>query len=94
MSRRRSRSTSRRARGTGYARADSERLVEKHDGNWWVRQITGATSTKTYRCPGCQQLIAPATPHMVVWPEVKPLLSEAAIDERRHWHRACWSRKT
>ena len=73
--------------------AAAESLVPKNDGNWWVRPISGASSTKTYRCPGCQQSIAPATPHVVVWPEVKALLSAEAVDERRHWHNSCWARK-
>ena len=30
--------------------------------------ITGSSSTKPYRCPGCDQLIRPATPHVVAWP--------------------------
>ena len=43
--------------------------VETHpDGDWVVRRITGSSSTKTYRCPGCDQEIRPATPHVVAWP--------------------------
>jgi hypothetical protein len=34
-----------------------------------------------------------ATPHLVVWPVEKALLSADAMDERRHWHAACWERK-
>jgi len=30
---------------------------------------------------------------VVAWPVEKALLSAEAIDERRHWHTACWSRK-
>ncbi|MEJ7755491.1 MAG: hypothetical protein WKF83_03325 [Nocardioidaceae bacterium] len=51
-----------------------------------VRPVSGSSSAKTYRCPGCQQLIAPVTPHVVAWPVQKALLSDAAVDERRHWH--------
>jgi hypothetical protein len=29
-------------------------------------------------------VIPPATPHVVAWP------SDIGIDERRHWHTACW----
>lgn len=68
-----------------------ERVETKADGDWYFRPLRG--SSKTYRCPGCVQLIAPATPHVVAWPVEKALLSEAAIDERRHWHSACWGRK-
>jgi len=52
--------------------AATESLVTKNDGNWWVRPISGASSTKTYRCPGCQQSIAPATPHVVCGPKWRP----------------------
>jgi hypothetical protein len=61
--------------------------VEQHpDGDWVVRRITGSSSTKTYRCPGCDQEIRPATPHVVAWP------ADGADGEqdRRHWHSACW----
>jgi hypothetical protein len=71
----------------------AERIVDKRDGQWYVRPITGATSVKTYTCPGCLTAITPATPHMVVWPVEKSLLSADALDERRHWHTACWTRK-
>jgi hypothetical protein len=50
---------------------------------WKVRHITGSSSTKTYRCPGCDHEIRPATPHVVAWPV-------EAIEERRHWHAPCW----
>ena len=71
----------------------AERIVDKRDGQWYVRPITGATSVKTYTCPGCLTAITPATPHMVVWPVEKSLLSADALDERRHWHTACWTRR-
>lgn len=70
-----------------------ERSVFKADGQWYFRLLTGSSSTKAYRCPGCDHLIVPATPHTVVWPVIKPLLSASAIDERRHWHSWCWRRK-
>lgn len=70
-------------------------LVSRRDGSWWVRAITGATSSKSYRCPGCQQAIAPATPHLVVWPEEpSTFLVADPLEERRHWHRACWDRRS
>ena len=50
---------------------------------WKVRRITGSSSTKTYRCPGCDHEIRPATPHVVAWPI-------EAVDQRRHWHTPCW----
>ena len=33
-----------------------------------MRRVTGSASTKPYRCPGCHQVIRPATPHTVAWP--------------------------
>lgn len=54
-----------------------------------VRRITGSASTKPYRCPGCDQLIRPATPHVVAWPA-----EDAEAGERRHWHSPCWSARS
>lgn len=79
------------ARGTGPVRP--ERVEAKGGADWYVRPLTGAASTKAYRCPGCDHLIPMATPHVVVWPVQKSLLSASAIDERRHWHVSCWRRK-
>lgn len=68
-------------------RVFTTRRVEEHpDGDWVVQQITGSTSTKDYRCPGCDQLIPPATPHVVAWP-----LDRGGEEQRRHWHTPCWS---
>ena len=62
--------------------------VEQHpDGEWLVKRITGAASTKAYRCPGCDQEIRPATPHVVAWPADDP----TGLDSRRHWHTPCWA---
>ncbi len=68
----------------------SESVEHAADGDWVVRRVTGAASTKPYRCPGCQQTIAPATPHTVAWPVDGSTLHGGGIDERRHWHTACW----
>lgn len=73
-------------------RTSPETLERKADGEWVVRRVQGSP-TKDYRCPGCSQLIGRGLAHMVTWPVEKALLSDAAIDERRHWHTACWSRK-
>jgi hypothetical protein len=63
--------------------------VEDWNGeDWHVRSLRGSSSNKTYRCPGCDQEIRPATPHVVVWP-VEPIVG-AGVDVRRHWHSACW----
>ena len=60
-----------------------ERLEEWPDGDWMVRQVTGAASTKAYRCPGCDHEVRERTPHVVAWPV-------GDLDERRHWHTTCW----
>jgi hypothetical protein len=57
---------------------------DRNGEEWIVRRITGSTSTKTYRCPGCDQEIRPATPHLVAWPSLD-------LDRRRHWHTPCWN---
>ena len=51
-----------------------------------ARRVTGAASTKAYRCPGCDQEIRPATPHVVAWPA-------DSLGDRRHWHGPCWDRR-
>ena len=58
-----------------------------------VRRLTGSASTKPYRCPGCHQVIRPATPHTLAWPVLPSTFSSTAtgLDERRHWHTACWA---
>src|SRR6266508_3658836 len=70
---------------------------ERADSEWNVRRVSGSASAKSYRCPGCDQQIPPATPHVVAWPEDPSLLSAlaggAALDERRHWHTGCWQRR-
>jgi len=68
--------------------------VETHQGEEYVvRPVTGSAATKSYRCPGCDHLIRPATPHVVVWPVVGSMFSASGLDERRHWHTACWRRR-
>ena len=62
--------------------------VEEYDGeDWLVQNITGSSSTKTYRCPGCDQEIRPATPHIVAYPAD----GLGGIESRRHWHTPCWN---
>jgi hypothetical protein len=66
-------------------REDGTAIAEEGpDGSWLVRAITGEAATKTYRCPGCDQEIRPGVPHVVAW---RP----GAEEDRRHWHRPCWS---
>lgn len=59
------------------------------DDEWVVRAVTGSAATRAYRCPGCDQEIRPATPHVVAWPAVPD--DESALEARRHWHSACWN---
>ena len=66
--------------------------VEMYQGeDYVVRRVTGSAATKPYRCPGCQQVIRPATPHVVAWPVHGSMFVDTGLDERRHWHTACWS---
>ncbi|GAA3175579.1 hypothetical protein GCM10010531_31540 [Blastococcus jejuensis] len=73
-----------------------ERVEEAADGDWVVRALTGSATSKPYRCPGCDQEIRPATPHLVTWPayardsDLEPWDTASAADQRRHWHTACW----
>ena len=58
------------------------------DGTWTVQVITG--SEKSYRCPGCQQVIGPGVGHVVAWAADGLLGPQASLADRRHWHRSCW----
>jgi hypothetical protein len=76
----------------------TEAVEEAADGDWVVRSVMGAAASglKTYRCPGCDQEIRPATPHVVTWPayarnsDFDPWDTQSAADLRRHWHTTCW----
>jgi len=57
---------------------------EWEEDGFTVRALTGAGSTKLYRCPGCNHEIRMATPHIVAWPTEDP-------ENRRHWHTPCWN---
>ena len=74
--------------GSGHASAST-----KQDGRWLVRSIPGASAVKAYRCPGCDQVLAAGTPHVVVWPAEPSWSSASGLDERRHWHTSCWQRR-
>jgi hypothetical protein len=86
----------RRARPRGERRRDEDdeerrpawlvETVELDGEDYSQRPLTGESSTKPYRCPGCDHLIAAGTPHVVVWPSGR-------TDSRRHWHTACWARR-
>ncbi|HET6356602.1 ATP/GTP-binding protein [Streptomyces sp.] len=56
---------------------------------WAVRDVAGASAAgKRYRCPGCDQEIPSGVPHVVAWPE-----HGGGVEDRRHWHKACWNAK-
>jgi hypothetical protein len=62
------------------------RAEEFAGGEYVVRPMSGAATTKSYRCPGCDHEIVPGTPHVVVWPADHP----GGAEDRRHWHSPCW----
>jgi hypothetical protein len=82
------------------ARRDTSRradpVEQAADGDWVVRALSGASTGKTYRCPGCDQEIRLGTPHVVTWPayardsDLDPWDIDSAADLRRHWHTVCW----
>ena len=62
---------------------------QTQDGHAWkVRTVGG--SEKSFRCPGCDQLIPPGTAHTVAWPDDHLLGAQAGLEDRRHWHTSCW----
>ncbi len=63
-----------------------ERYEDDGDGRWVVRPVPGAAARKPYRCPGCDHEIRAGVPHIVAWPAE----AQVGVDERRHWHTACW----
>jgi hypothetical protein len=56
------------------------------DGEWQVRNIPAGAAVKAYRCPGCDQEVAPGVPHLVAWPAD----GRGDLADRRHWHTGCW----
>src|SRR5215213_6871925 len=67
--------------------------ANKADGSWIVRAVAGAEAVKSYRCPGCSQIIRQGQPHVVAWPKTPGLTSTSGVEERRHWHNSCWQRR-
>jgi hypothetical protein len=80
----------RRERSGPPAPSGPERTESWPDGEWVVRPVPGAGTGKAYRCPGCDQEIVPGTPHVVAWAADRIGLG---IEDRRHWHRACWENR-
>ncbi|WP_377269352.1 ATP/GTP-binding protein [Peterkaempfera sp. SMS 1(5)a] len=60
--------------------------TETYRGEDWVVRTVAGTAGRHYRCPGCDQEIPPGVGHVVAWP-----MHGAGVDDRRHWHRACWN---
>lgn len=56
---------------------------------WNVQPMSASNAQKAYRCPGCEQLVEPGTAHVVVW-RADSLFGDRAVEDRRHWHSACW----
>jgi hypothetical protein len=69
------------------------RVESRGDGEWMVQAMSADAATKTYVCPGCSRDITPGTPQVVAWPRQASIGSASAVEERRHWHHACWNRR-
>ena len=67
--------------------------AQKADGTWVVQGVTASRASKTYLCPGCNHEIVVGQAHVVVWPAEASIGSASPVDERRHWHQACWNRR-
>ncbi|MCD9144290.1 ATP/GTP-binding protein [Streptomyces albireticuli] len=65
-----------------------ERAESWQGEEWAVRTVSGGSAAKHYRCPGCDQEIPPGVPHLVAWPQYG-----GGVEDRRHWHKACWNAK-
>ena len=74
--------------GASFARAD-----DKGDGRWVVKSVPADASAKAYLCPGCNRRVAPGDAHVVVGPGHPGIGSSSAVEDRRHWHTACWARR-
>ena len=67
--------------------------AQKRDGRWIVRSVSGAAATKPYTCPGCHRPVPAGTAHVVAWPGEVTSWTTGGVEERRHWHTACWNRR-
>ncbi len=67
----------------------SRRVEVGPDGyDYEVRPVTPSRAVKVYRCPGCDHEIRVGIAHVVVLP-----VDVGDIDDRRHWHTACWANR-
>lgn len=69
----------------GGARREQRRGTE-----WFVRDVPAARATKLYRCPECAATIPIGQAHIVAWSAEYLFGDEAALRDRRHYHRHCW----
>lgn len=81
-------------RGGGAAGPDLSGLTDRgvrrepYAGRTWVvRAVRGNDSGRSYVCPGCQVRLPASVAHEVVWPDD----GLGGVEDRRHWHTACWS---
>ncbi len=63
---------------------DASRGDRESDEEIEVRRVQPYQATKRYLCPGCNQDIQVGLGHLVVVPL-------RAVEDRRHWHHACWA---
>jgi hypothetical protein len=66
--------------------------TESYGGEEWKVRAVAGDSGKFYRCPGCDQEIPPRVGHIVAWPALS-IGAAGGVDDRRHWHRACWANR-
>jgi hypothetical protein len=89
-----SRRSGKRPYATGHVELDLDRATggrttqSAPDGEWVVQRVRA--SAKQYRCPGCDQIVAEVA-HVVVWRT--DALVGGGVEDRRHWHTACWDRR-
>lgn len=83
-------------RAQPYVPLDVDRLmqgvlrVEHRRGyEWHVQPMSPANAVKDYSCPGCGGTIGRGVAHVVVW-RADSIFGDRAIEDRRHWHTACW----
>ena len=92
------RRSKRRPRGEEPPPLDLERALggrrseDAPDGSWTVQNVHG--SEKSFRCPGCQQVIVPRLAHVGAWSSDGILGPESALADRRHWHASCWTARS
>lgn len=49
-------------------------------------KVSPSSAAKEYRCPYCNGMIPPNTPHLVAYPHDR-------LSDRRHYHTACWTKQ-